>query len=149
MVDDFIVGKTFDSFEEVEAFAKTLTTTYFYPLRIKDSKTIEKYNATVSRICSAIQITFILYAYLKIKGPPHDLKWRFKHATFICSHFGEHRDRALGKRLNQHVYACNCPFFFRVVYTPVLQKFRLDSLCVEHKGHPLSSEHIETYRVKE
>lgn len=126
---DLVIGKTFSNFEEIETLMTRLKNEFFYPLTFSHSQTIQTYNKTVksaSKIC--------------------DEKWRYKNAKIVCCHHGKHRDRGTGKRPNQNVFACECPFFFRVVYQQSLEKFTITSVFLEHKNHPISSEDIKTYR---
>lgn len=96
-------GKEFLSFEEMELFFERLCDENFFPLKVKDSKTILSYNK-------------------KLKEPL-DLKWRYKYVDITCSHFGEHKSRSEGHRPNQKVYANECPFRVHVVFKPDAEKF--------------------------
>ena len=82
------------NFDDVLKFVERLTNEYFMPLRITDSKSVEKYNES-----------------LKCEESYLDSKLQFHHAKFVCSHFGEHRSRSIGKRSTQYVRSCKCSFF--------------------------------------
>lgn len=103
----------------------------FLPLKIVDSQTIANYNKT-----------------LKNHDKVFDDKWRFKHVKVVCCHNGVPRDRCGGKRPNQKVFPCQCPFF-RVVFQPIAKYFTISSMCVEHKNYPMSIEDIITYQKKQ
>jgi hypothetical protein len=132
LFDRLVVNETFQSFEEIELFVERLASELFMPCRIKDSKTIETYNNSLKNVDY----------YL-------NPKLRFQHALFVCSHFGNPRDRSKGKRTTQYVRACKCNFYFKVVYQRGSQSFRITDVCREHQSHPMSESTIETFRVKE
>lgn len=120
-------GKEFWSFEEMELFFERLCDDNFFPLKVKDSKTILSYNKTLKE--------------------PLDLKWRYKHVDITCSHFGEHKSRSEGHRPNQKVYANEYPFRVRVVFKPAAEKFIVMKCETRHGPlppkvpHPISAEH--------
>lgn len=93
-ITELVVGKMFRSFEDTENFMLRLKTECFLPLKILDSQTIANYNKT-----------------LKNHDKVFDDKWRFKHVKVVCCHNGVPRDRCGGKRPNQKVFPCHCPFF--------------------------------------
>jgi len=99
----------------------------------------------------------ILFFYIDIyvrviqKGaiPVDEDKCKYQSANIVCSHFGDHRDRSTGARPNQHVFSSRCPFKFRVSWNALLEKYRIQSVCLEHEGHVISAEAYEAcYRVK-
>ena len=124
--------ESFRNFDEVLEFVERLSKEHYMPLRISDSKSIEKYNDSLKNVEN----------YL-------DKSIKFHHAKFVCSHFGEHRSRSTGKRINQHVRACKCPFFFKVAFERATNDFRIKSLNSKHANHVLSEGTIDTFRRKE
>jgi hypothetical protein len=92
-LDRLKINEHFVNFDDVLNFVERLTTEHFMPLRITDSKTIEKYNES-----------------LKCEESYLDSNLKFHHAKFVCSHFGEHRSRSNGKRSNQYMRACKFHF---------------------------------------
>ena len=132
LLESLKIGKEFLSFEEMELYFEGLCEENFFPLKVKDSKTIASYNKALKK--------------------PLDLKWKYKYVEITCSHFGEHKSRSEGHRPNQKVYANNCPFRVRVVFKPDAQKFVIDA-CEKLHGpfppkepHPISKEHYALYR---
>ena len=77
------------NFDDVLKFVERLTNEYFMPLRITDSKSIEKYNES-----------------LKCEESYLDSNLQFHHAKFVCSHFCKHRSRSNGKLSTQFVRVC-------------------------------------------
>jgi hypothetical protein len=71
-LDRLKINEPFVNFDDVLNFVERLTTEHFMPLRITDSKTIEKYNES-----------------LKCEESYLDSNLKFHHAKFVCSHFGE------------------------------------------------------------
>jgi hypothetical protein len=131
LLDSLVVGKNFDSYDDVLEFADALAKENNFPLKINDTVSIEAYNAKVKN-----QI---------------DPKWKFKFVFITCSHYGRHKTRATGLRPNQCVYAANCKFGFRAVFIPVLGKFQIapEKFCKAHANHAISENHIKLYRRKE
>ncbi|KAI9552158.1 hypothetical protein GHT06_022495 [Daphnia sinensis] len=128
ILDNIALDKEFATFEDIEKTIKELETVFCYPLQFGDAKTIVAYNKSLIK--------------------PLDEKWRYKHVDVQCSHFGKHKSRSAGIRPNQSVYAVGCPFHFRVVFFPLLSKFKVASCNLEHKNHPISKDHIDLYRRK-
>ncbi len=132
VLDRLVKDESFRNFDEVLEFVERLCKEHFMPLRISDSKSIEKYNDSLKNADN----------YL-------DKSIKFHHATFVCSHFGEHRSRSTGKRTNQFVRACKCPFFFKVSFERSTNDFRIKSLNAKHANHVMSEGTIDTFRRKE
>ncbi|EFX66392.1 hypothetical protein DAPPUDRAFT_116438 [Daphnia pulex] len=116
----------------MELFFERLCDDNFFPLKVKDSKTILSYNKTLKE--------------------PLDLKGRYKYVDITCSHFGEHKFRSEGHRPNQKVYANECPFRVRVVFKPAAEKFIVMKCETRHGPlppkvpHPILAEHYALYR---
>ena len=130
-LDRLKLDEPFENFDDVLKFVERLTTEHFMPLRITDSKSIEKYNES-----------------LKCEESYLDSNLQFHHAKFVCSHFGEHRSRSNGKRSTQYVRACKCSFFY-VSYVRKTNDFRIKSVCAKHSNHAMSAATIDTFRRKE
>ena len=148
-------GKTFLSWDEVEKFLKELETVNFFPLRFEDTKTIGSYNKAVRQKCMISNDLKLnhLFIWFHLKGPKLDEKWRFKHATVVCKHYGKPISRSTTNTWpNQNQYECECPFKYRLVFDPVMENF-----VVQPRGfnnthsdkHPLSAEHIKLYHCFE
>ena len=77
-------------------------------------------------------------------------KCKYLSAKIVCSHFGDYRDRSSGARPNQHVFSSRCPFKICISWNAQLEKYRIESACLEHEGHlTISAEAYEAcYRVK-
>ncbi|KZS05382.1 Uncharacterized protein APZ42_031446 [Daphnia magna] len=129
ILDSIALDKEFATFEDIEKTIKELETVLFYPLQFGYAKTIVAYKKSIKN--------------------PLDEKWRYKHVHVQCSHFGKHKSRSAGIRPNQSVYSIKCPFHFRVVFFPLLDKFKLSSCNLEQKNHPILKDHIDLYRRKQ
>lgn len=121
-LSELFEGKTFGSFEEIENLVSRLKNECFFSIKVFDSETITKYNVGKS---DAEKL--------------HE-KWRFKYVKFVCTHFGKPRSQSKGIRQNQHVFPCECTFFFRVAFQPAKNQFKVTSLCLDHKNHKISAE---------
>ncbi len=64
--------------------------------------------------------------------------------------WGYHRDRSSGARPNQRVFSSRCPLKICISWNAQLEKYRIESACLEHEGHLIiSAEAYEAcYRVK-
>lgn len=76
-----------------------------------------------------------------------DEKWLFKRLTYVCPHYGIHRDRSKTKdRLNQNVMPQSCPVKVQFTFCSRQEKFYVASLEVVHQNHPVSAEHVSIFR---
>ena len=77
-----------------------------------------------------------------------DEKFVYLTAFITCSHYGKHRTRGKAVRPNQFVFACGCPFSFRVSYSFKQKMLVILKCTTTHEGHVVSAEAIKTYQIK-
>ena len=100
---DIAIGKTFDSFSELEAALEELRKNGCHPLRVHNSQTAKDYNRK----------------RLSAKNPvdPVDIeKFRYTYYSARCVHYGETRRRSKGLRPNQRSFAMGCQAKVTVSY---------------------------------
>ena len=110
---EIAVGKTFDSFSELEGALEGLRKDGCHPLRVYNSQTAKDYNRK----------------RLSAKNPvePVDIeKFRYTYYSARCVHYGETRHRSKGLRPNQRSFAMGCQAKVTVSYDRLV----LFSVCV-------------------
>lgn len=124
--------KTFDSEEEIVACIKQLEVEENVCLRRGKCVTVKSFNNDVRNRTKISE------------------KLTYQKFQFIYPHFGirEHRMHK-SKLLNQNVMPNNCPVQIQFVFKIDLQKYQITSVELEHKDHPVSEEHIQTYARKQ
>jgi len=109
------VGRTFESFSELEVALGELRKNGCHPLRVFNSQTAIDYNKK----------------RLSTKNPvePVDTeKFRYTYYSARCVHYGEARHRSKGLRPNQRSFAMGCPVKVTVYYDRLV--FCFVSLCM-------------------
>jgi len=77
-----------------------------------------------------------------------DEKFVYLTAMIACTHYGKPRKRGKDLRPNQFVFACGCPFSFRVSYSCKQKLLVIINCNTTHQGHLVSAEAIKTYHIK-
>ena len=77
-----------------------------------------------------------------------DEKFVYLTALIACTHYGKPRKRGKDLRPNQFVFACGCPFSFRVSYSCKQKLLVIVNCNTTHQGHLVSAEAIKTYHIK-
>ena len=77
-----------------------------------------------------------------------DEKFVYLTALIACTHYGKPRKRGKDLRPNQFVFACDCPFSFRVSYSCKQKLLVIVNCNTTHQGHLVSAEAIKTYHIK-
>ena len=124
----------FDSFDEILLLIKQFAEeTHVYFRLDKPIKTVQFWNKSV-----------------KSEDKKVDEKFKYKEMTYWCPHSCKVTKREHGgkKRPDQNVMFCDCEAHIHFRFNLYKQKFEIVNMILEHKNHPVSEVHYETYARK-
>jgi hypothetical protein len=86
---------------------------------------------------------------VKIEDKKIDEKYVYKECTYVCPHSVSRKPRQTkNMRVEQNIMYCECPVRIHFRFNLFKKNFEIVKMELDHKNHPISELHIQTYARK-